>query len=114
MQYSNAMVGQDLQYQVTTSEVKETLVLNTVPAAAQTSWTWLIHAPGLTLFASDRGSLYLTDAGGTVRYNIPDPIMWDSSGVAGQSEPALVDVPFSSRKLLTGTGSSPSPRTGLG
>jgi large repetitive protein len=94
LEYPNALPGQDLQYQVTTSEVKETLVLNTVPAASETSWSWIVHAPGLTMSQSNMGSLYLTDARGTVQYNIPDPVMWDSAGVAGQSEAALVDVPF--------------------
>jgi large repetitive protein len=102
LQYLNAMPGQDLQYQVTNSEVKETLVLDRVPSAAQTSWTWVIHAPGLVMSASDRGSLYLTDADGVVQYNIPDPIMWDSSGVAEQSEPALVDVPFAFAQTADG------------
>ncbi|HEX4057306.1 MAG TPA: hypothetical protein VHX87_03195, partial [Galbitalea sp.] len=44
--------------------------------------------------ASDMGSLYLTDSAGVVLYDIPNPVMWDSSGVAGQSEPALVNAPF--------------------
>jgi RHS repeat-associated protein len=94
LEYPGVFSGQDLQYQVTASEVKETLVLNAVPSAALSSWTWLIHAPGLTMSQSDRGSLNFTDTNGVVQYSIPDPIMWDSSGVAGQSEPALVDVPF--------------------
>jgi RHS repeat-associated protein len=102
VEYSNAFPGQDLQYQVTSSEVKETLVLNSVPSALQSSWTWLIHAPGLTLTASDRGSLNLTDANGVVQYNIPDPIAWDSSGVAGQSESALVDAPYTFTQKVDG------------
>jgi len=94
VQYSGALPGENLQYQVAPSEVKETLVLSAVPAASQTTWSWLIHAPGLTLSRSDRSSIYLTDSNGVVQYSIPDPIMWDSSGVAGQSQAALVDVPF--------------------
>jgi RHS repeat-associated protein len=93
LEYPNVALGQDLQYQVTASEVKETVVLNA--ATSQKTWVWSVHAPGLTLSQSDRGSLYLTDAKGTVQYNIPDPVMWDSSGVAGQSESALQNVPFS-------------------
>jgi RHS repeat-associated protein len=102
VEYPNAFPGEDLQYQVTTSEVKETVVLNTVPDASQTSWSWDVHAPGLTMSESDRSSLYLTDSSGTVQYNIPDPIMWDSSGVVGQSEPALVDVPFTFAQQANG------------
>jgi RHS repeat-associated protein len=102
VEYKNALPGQDLQYQVTTSEVKETLVLNSLSAANQSSWTWLIHAPGLTMSRSDRSSLYLTDAKGVVQYNIPDPIMWDSSVDASLSVPDFVDVPFTYAQTADG------------
>jgi RHS repeat-associated protein len=102
VQYTGALPGENLQYQVVPSEVKETLVLSAVPAAAQTAWNWLIHAPGLTLSRSDRSSIYLTDSSGVVQYSIPDPIMWDSSGVAGQSQSALVDVPFTFSQTADG------------
>jgi hypothetical protein len=95
LEYPNVFPGEDLQYQVAASEVKETLVLNSVPAASQTSWVWAVHAPGLTMSESKLSSLYLTDANGVVRYNIPNPVMWDSSGVAGQSESVMVNAPFS-------------------
>jgi hypothetical protein len=100
--YPNAFPGQELQYQVTTSEVKETLVLDSASSVAQSSWSWLIHAPGLTMSQSDRSSLYLTDTNGVVQYSIPDPIMWDSSGVAQASGPALVDVPFAFAQTTDG------------
>ena len=49
VQYTNALPGEDLQYQTLTGGVKEALVLNSVPGPTQTSWTWVVHAPGMTL-----------------------------------------------------------------
>jgi hypothetical protein len=91
--YPGVWPGQDLDYQVSTSAVKETIVLSTVPAASQTSWRWRLHAPGLTLTTDPQGNEELVDASGVVQYNIPTPVIWDSSGVTGESQPALVDVP---------------------
>jgi RHS repeat-associated protein len=102
LEYKDALPGQDLQYQVTTSEVKETLVLNSLSASSQSSWTWLIHAPGLTMSQSDRSSLNFTDANGAVQYNIPDPIMWDSSIDPAVSVPDLVNVPFTFAQTADG------------
>jgi RHS repeat-associated protein len=93
VQYSGVRPGQDLQYQVTSSEVKETVVLKTIPDEADSSWTWRIHAPGLTLTQNEHGNLDLVDSKGTVQYNIPIPAMWDSSGVTGKSEAAIQNVP---------------------
>lgn len=98
VEFPAVLPGQDLLYQVKASQVKETLLLGTVPAAGQSSWTWTIHAPGLTLKASDRSSLYLVDANGVVQYNIPDPIMWDSSVDVSTTIPNEVGVPFSFAK----------------
>jgi RHS repeat-associated protein len=100
--YANALPGEDLQYQVTTSQVKETLVLPSVPSASRTTWTWLVHAPGLTVSDSGHSALNLADSAGVVQYSIPDPIMWDSSGVAGVSNAALVDVPFTFGQVADG------------
>jgi RHS repeat-associated protein len=92
--YPGALPGQDLQYQVSTGEVKETLLLNSVPAQSQGSWTWKVHAPGMTLVKeADSGAIDVSDSHGTPTFRIPTPIMWDSSGVAGQSESDLVVVP---------------------
>lgn len=100
--YANAFPGQDLQYQVSASEVKETLVLNSVPSADSSSWTWLIHAPGLTMSKSDRASLYLTDAEGVVRYSIPEPVMWDSSAGSSTAMPAVESVAYTFAQLGDG------------
>jgi RHS repeat-associated protein len=93
LQYAGVLPGQDLQYQVTTSEVKETVVLNSVPAIADSSWTWKVQAPGLTLAQDAQGNEELVDSSGVAQYNLPTPAMWDSSGVAGQSQPAITNIP---------------------
>jgi len=93
LRYAGVLPGQDLQYQVTSSEVKETVVLAAVPDASQSSWTWRVHAPGLTLEQDAQGNEQLVDAHGVVQYNLPVPAMWDSSGVAGVSEPDIVNIP---------------------
>jgi RHS repeat-associated protein len=91
--YPDVRPGQDLQYQVAAGQVKETVVLDSAPAAGQSSWTWRIHAPRLTLSQDAQGNYQLVDAKGIVQYSIPTPIMWDSSAVAGKSEAAIVDLP---------------------
>jgi RHS repeat-associated protein len=100
--YPNALPGQDLNYQVLAGEVKESLVLNSVPAASQESWSWLVHAPGMTLVQSDHGVIDLDAADGTPVLYIPTPIVQDSSGVVGKSEPAIADVPFTLAQQSSG------------
>jgi len=92
--YPNALPGQDLQYQVSSGDVKETLLLRSVPAKSQGSWTWKVHAPGMTVVKeAESGAFDVLDAKGTPAFRIPTPIMWDSSGVEGASEPDLVIIP---------------------
>jgi YD repeat-containing protein len=93
LRYASVLPGQDLQYQVEQSEVKETVVLNSVPSAAQSTWTWRVHAPGLNLVQDAQGDEELADSNGVVQYNFPTPIMWDSSGVTGQSAPTMANIP---------------------
>lgn len=64
--YSSVKPGEDLDYQVSASQVKETLVLDAAPAAGEQSWTWRVHAPGLTMSRSVFSSFDLTDAAGVV------------------------------------------------
>lgn len=91
--YDDVLPGEDLTYQVQPSGVKETLVLHSAPVSASPSWTWRIHAPGLTLSKDYAGSILFKDAAGDVQFLTPTPVMEDSSGVAGVSEPSIADVP---------------------
>jgi large repetitive protein len=90
--YPSVWPGQDIQYQVSAGEVKESVVLPQVPAATQTSWSWLVHAPGLTLVKQSTGAIWAEHADGSAQLAIPTPVMTDSSGVAGQSESAVADI----------------------
>ena len=92
--YPDALPGQDLQYTVSSGEVKETLLLNSVPAVSQQSWTWKVHAPGMTLATeAESGAIDATDVKGAPTFRISTPIMWDSSGVTGKSESELKVIP---------------------
>ena len=90
--YEEVFDGVDLTYEVVAAGVKESLVLSELPAVGENSWTWTVDAPGLSLVINEFGDIDLVDAGGTVRMMIPAPIMWDSSGVEGESESASAMV----------------------
>src|SRR5690606_35779440 len=87
--YPEVFRGVDLKYDVEPGLVKETLVLDNEPAFGENSWTWLIDAPGLTLVENEFGDIEFRDQDDEVQFTIPDPYMWDSSGVEGVREPSL-------------------------
>lgn len=91
--YTGVAPGEDLAYEVTPGQVKESLVLNQPPTAANPSWTWRVHAPDLTLAQDKFGDITFTDALGAVIFDTPIPAMFDSSAVPGHSESAVTDVP---------------------
>ena len=90
--YEDVLDGVDQVYEVTESGVKETLVLEKSPASGANSWSWKVDAPGLALVLDDHGVVNFMDADGEIQFHIPAPVMWDSSGVEGQSEPALTNL----------------------
>lgn len=92
--YPDVFDGVDLAYDINPGSVKETLVLDAAPGAHDSSWTWDIDAAGLDLVKDEVGDLRFIDAHGTVRFTVPAPTMWDSSGVEGVQEPAeqMVDT----------------------
>ncbi|UAJ79188.1 hypothetical protein IT072_18600 [Leifsonia sp. ZF2019] len=100
--YPDVFDGIDLEYQVQPSAVKETLTLDSVPDVAQSSYTWKVKAPGLALAVNADGGVDFTDTNGTVRFQIPTPLMWDSSGVEGESSDATTNVPVTVTR--TGAG----------
>ncbi len=89
----------DLHYQVQPSAVKETIELSGVPKSSQSTYSWLVSAPGLTLTVNEYDGVDLTDSNGTVRFRIPTPLMWDSSGVEGKSSDATTNVPVTLKKV---------------
>jgi YD repeat-containing protein len=82
----------DLEFDITQGGVKETLVLADVPAADESFWVWRIKANALTLSLDENNSILFINRYGEVEFHIPTPVMWDSSGVPGESDPALENV----------------------
>lgn len=87
--YRDVFDGVDLTYEINRSGVKEALVLDSVPARDESDWTWRIEMNALTPSVDEYGVVNFTDRYGDVQFHIPAPIMWDSSGVEGKSEPAM-------------------------
>ncbi len=92
--------GQDLNYAVEANGVRTNVVLDSPPTASAPSWTWTVHAPGLTLTKTNVGAITFADVTGAVIFTMPTPAMWDSSGVEGKSESAIEPV---STTLIAGT-----------
>jgi RHS repeat-associated protein len=90
--YEDVFPGVDQEFLVTFEGVKEQLVLAERPDEADASWTWLIDAGDLELEFNEFGELEFLDAEGVVQFHIPVPVMWDSSGVEGESEPRIANV----------------------
>jgi hypothetical protein len=90
--YRDVFDGVDLTFQVRDAGVKEALVLDSVPTAADSHWSWHIDVNALTPSVDEDGVVNFTDRYGKVQFHIPAPVMWDSSGVPGQSEPAMKNL----------------------
>lgn len=86
--YEDVMEDVDLTYEVTPSSVKESLILDEPPATDEAFWQWRVEANALDLSVDEQGLIVFTNRYGEVEFHIPAPIMWDSSGVEGESEPA--------------------------
>lgn len=93
--YEGAFEGIDLTYAISNGAVKETLILAEAPAPGEGSWSWLLEAPGLELVVGDSGELLLIDELDEVRFSIPRPYAWDSSGIEGEQEPADLGTDWS-------------------
>lgn len=91
--YDDVFDGVDLDFDVERAGIKETLVLSDVPDRADASWTWLIKANALDVRHDEFGNIEFVNRYGEVQFHIPAPVMWDSSGLAGQSEDELANVP---------------------
>ena len=62
-----------------------------------------MSAPGLTVEGNEFGDLEFLDPAGEVIFSMPIPVMWDSSGVEGEREPADANIPFEVVKVADGT-----------
>jgi len=96
--YPNVFDGVDLTYKVRESGVKEALILHEVPAPSESAWTWRIELNALTPSVNELGGVDFTNRYGVVQFNMPTPVMWDSSGETGVAEPALANLDASVEK----------------
>jgi RHS repeat-associated protein len=84
--YFDVLDGVDLAYEVEQSQVKESMILSEAPQTAPV-YEWVLSAPGMVVRPDSFGGFEIVDSDGVVRFSIPTPVMWDSSGVDGESEP---------------------------
>ncbi|WP_292775014.1 MULTISPECIES: PA14 domain-containing protein [Microbacterium] len=82
--------GVDLEYEVETGGVKETIILRTKPRASA-EWSWRLDVGDLVPVLGEDGLLQLLDATGAVAMHVPTPVAWDSSGVEGERSDALIN-----------------------
>ncbi|MBM7470325.1 hypothetical protein JOD62_002873 [Microbacterium keratanolyticum] len=90
LRFSDVRADVDLEYEVEPGAVKETLVLGEVPAV-EASWSWRLDVGELTPVLGEHDVLELQDAEGAVVMHVPTPVAWDSSGVKGERESALIN-----------------------
>ncbi|WP_153001788.1 PA14 domain-containing protein [Curtobacterium oceanosedimentum] len=90
--YRDVFPDTDLHYTVTNGTVKEELVLAKLPTKARDSWTWHVRGKGLTATSEDDGAIVFRSETGKVEFAVPQPQMWDSSGIKGVQEPAQTAV----------------------
>jgi hypothetical protein len=101
--YRSVLRDTDLTYQVSPGKVKESMVLSAPPTSASPSYVWTITAAGLTVQKDDFGDLEFLDSTGEVVFTMPVPTMWDSSGVDGQRQPEITNVPYDVKKAGAST-----------
>jgi RHS repeat-associated protein len=102
LRYDDVFPGVDLGYDLEQGTVKETLIVNTLPAREDAAWTWLIDSDGLAARVGEFGDIEFTDVRGDVQLIIPKPIMWDASGVEGVRTDDVADLDVT----LAGSGSA--------
>lgn len=90
--YRDVFDGVDLTYEVQDGGVKEALLLDSAPATGQASWRWRVSAPLLEMVVEESGLVNFVDQYGQVQFHMPVPVMWDSSGIEGEREPALTNL----------------------
>ncbi|MCL2782125.1 MAG: hypothetical protein FWD74_11695, partial [Actinomycetia bacterium] len=90
--YAGVLPGTTLSYEVLPGGVKESII---VSDASRSSWSFRVDLSGLTPSRDAAGSLVFKDSTGVTQLTIPASLSWDSSGVAGQREPATTSARLS-------------------
>lgn len=75
--YPGVAGGADLEYQVTSTALKETITLTGAPAAAP-SYAFTVRTGGLRASAGRDGSVRFDSPGGQPVFTMPAPYMYDS------------------------------------
>jgi RHS repeat-associated protein len=102
MVYPEVFENVDLAFEMWEGGVKEELVLKELPPQSEASWTWHIESNGLTAWVNDFDEIVFSAPDGTDVFVIPVRVMWDSSGVEGESTAALWNVATSLTPSVSG------------
>ncbi|GDY32781.1 hypothetical protein GTS_44140 [Gandjariella thermophila] len=86
--YADVAPDTDLDYEVTSSLLKETVLVKRPPAAGKASWRFHLDVDGVTPELDQAGEVLFKDATGAVRMAIPPVTTWDSAG--GDSKPPAI------------------------
>lgn len=97
--YTNVQPNTDLDYQVTSSAVKETVLLK--KPTGRSSWTFHLHTTGLTPVVDKAGEVELRDSAGVTKIVLPPIETWDSSGTA-KTGPVMTGGTYHVRKETGG------------
>jgi hypothetical protein len=87
----------DLAYAVSSSQLKETIVLNSEPATAPT-YRFKINTSKLTPSTDDDGTIVFKDKNDTTVFSIPQGVMWDSNTTTDYSINGQVAITLSADK----------------
>lgn len=94
---------EDLEFEVTKSSVKDSVILNEAPGDRRNSWTWRIDAGELDLRLTDQDVLELVDDSGEVVLGSPAPLAWDSRPLDQDEAPETEPLDASLRENFDGT-----------
>lgn len=100
--YRDVLDGADLEYHVSAGSVKETLVLEALPADGRTSWSWQLQTGSLTPRLAEHDGLELLDVDGEVVMSAGTPIAWDSAGADGSRWRSEVELRPTLRQVTAG------------
>jgi hypothetical protein len=81
--YEGALPGADLEYIVTSNNIKENIIVKEGQDSYIYSFTLKLN--NLTALLCADGSVSLYDGGGAVKYKIPAPVIYDAAGVYAEA-----------------------------
>ena len=94
---------EDLEFEVTKSSVKDSIILNEAPGDRRNSWTWRIDAGELDLRLTDQDVLEFVDGSGETVLGSPAPLAWDSTPLDQDEAPETEPLDASLRENFDGT-----------